>query len=418
MKTRINQIKRLLTVLLLITGMTPVALQSQVTKDYYSVKGVVKDKVSQKTLQYASVSIPGTKVGTITNSNGEFTIKIKNSTDASSIEVSHLGYATLNFPVSGENMQDVKILLTPKTNLLDEITIYSLDPQALVEKAISKIETNYSAEDNMLSGFYRETIRKRKSYINVSEAIVELYKAPYTEGLDRDNVQIYKGRKLISPKIQDTLLVRLLGGPNLSIYIDVVKNPDLMLNEKNVADYKYEITESVMIDDRPHYVVSFKPQVSLPYALYNGKMFIDKLSLAFSRIEFSLNMDDQNKATQAILKKKPINMRFKPEEVSFLVTYKLRDGISNLNYIRSEVRFKCDWRKRLFSTNYTVVSETVITGGKSGNAKRIPSKLAFSPNTSLSDKVSNFLDENFWEDYNIIEPDASLESAVNRLKKQ
>jgi hypothetical protein len=72
----------------------------------------------------------------------------------------------------------------------------------------------------------------------------------------------------------------------------------------------------------------------------------------------------------------------------------------------------------LFSTNYTVVSETVITGGKSGDAKRIPNKLAFNANQSLSDKVTNFLDENFWEDYNIIEPEASLESAVNRLKKQ
>ena len=218
--------------------------------------------------------------------------------------------------------------------------------------------------------------------------------------------------------MQDTLIVRLLGGPNLSLYIDVVKNPELMLTPENIPDYQYEIVESVMIDERPHYVVAFKPQVTLPYAIYSGKMYIDKESLAFSRVEFSLNMDDENKATQAILKRKPLSMRFKPEEVSFLVTYKLRDGISNLNYIRSEVRFKCDWRRRLFSTNYSVVSETVITGGVSGDAKRIPNKLAFNANQSLSDKVSNFLDENFWEDYNIIEPEASLESAVNRLKKQ
>jgi len=38
--------------------------------------------------------------------------------------------------------------------------------------------------------------------------------------------------------------------------------------------------------------------------------------------------------------------------------------------------------------------------------------------TSLSDSVDSFLDKDFWEDYNIIEPDESLESAVNRLKKE
>ncbi|MFW9624572.1 MAG: carboxypeptidase-like regulatory domain-containing protein, partial [Bacteroides graminisolvens] len=43
---------------------------------------------------------------------------------------------------------------------------------------------------------------------------------------------------------------------------------------------------------------------------------------------------------------------------------------------------------------------------------------AFHERNSLSDKVSNFYDENFWEDYNIIEPTESLENAVNKLKKK
>jgi len=52
------------------------------------------------------------------------------------------------------------------------------------------------------------------------------------------------------------------------------------------------------------------------------------------------------------------------------------------------------------------------------NATRIPQKLAFRDSKSLSDSVESFLDKDFWEDYNIIEPDESLESAVNRLKKE
>lgn len=112
-------------------------------------------------------------------------------------------------------------------------------------------------------------------------------------------------------------------------------------------------------------------------------------------------------------------MRFKPEEVSFLVTYKMRDGLSHLNYIRSEVKFKCDWKRRLFSTNYTVVSETVITGTKETQGKaKMPSKFAFRETHSLSDKVVSFFDKDFWEDYNIIEPEESLENAVDRLKKE
>lgn len=416
MKTKINKTIKVLLFLLLITGVTP--LWSQYNKDYYTVRGVVKDMQSKKILEYASISVVGTNVGTIANVNGEFAIKIKKSFNAKSIEVSHIGYSTYFLPVNGENIEDVTISLTLKPILLDEVTVYAIDPEALVEKAISKIKDNYSSDANLLSGFYRETIRKRRSYVNVSEAIVEIYKTPYNEGIGRDLIQIYKGRKLVSPKPDDTLLVKLLGGPNLSLYIDAVKNPDLLLNIEILPFYKFNMEGSVMIDERPHYVVSFTPQVILPYALYYGKLYIDKESSAFSRAEFSLSMDDRNKATQVILKKKPFSMRFNPEEVSFLVTYKLRDGISHLNYIRSEVRFKCDWKKRLLSSNYTIVSETVITDRKDEKATRIPNKLAFRDSQSLSDKVSSFSDIAFWEDYNIIEPDESLESAVNRLKRE
>jgi len=409
-----NQV--ILLISLLIVGVAPVSAQQ--LKDFYTVRGVVKDKQTNRTLEYATISVSGTNVGTIANTNGEFAIKIKRDLNAKSIEVSHIGYSTSKMEVNGSDIDNVVIALTPKPNLLDEVTVLAMDAQKLVERAIANIEKNYSSNSNMLTGFYRETIKKRRSYINVSEAVVEIYKTPYAEGLDKDLVQIYKGRKLISPKPDDTLMVKLLGGPNLSIYLDVVKNPDLMLNPETLSHYKFSMSESVTIEDRPHYVVSFKPQVILPYALHYGKLYIDRETLTFSRAEFSVSMDDRNKATQAILRKKPFSMRFRPEEISFLVNYKLRDGKSHLNYVRSEVRFKCDWKRRLFSTNYTIVSETVITGGRAETAARIPFRLAFKESQSLSDRVNNFFDKDFWEDYNIIEPEESLEYAVNRLKKE
>lgn len=409
-----NQV--ILLISLLIVGVAPVSAQQ--LKDFYTVRGVVKDKQTNRTLEYATISVSGTNVGTIANTNGEFSIKIKRDLNAKSIEVSHIGYSTSKMEVNGSDIDNVVIALAPKPNLLDEVTVLAMDAQKLVERAIANIEKNYSSNSNMLTGFYRETIKKRRSYINVSEAVVEIYKTPYAEGLDKDLVQIYKGRKLISPKPDDTLMVKLLGGPNLTIYLDVVKNPDLMLNPETLSHYKFSMSESVTIEDRPHYVVSFKPQVILPYALHYGKLYIDRETLTFSRAEFSVSMDDRNKATQAILRKKPFSMRFRPEEISFLVNYKLRDGKSHLNYVRSEVRFKCDWKRRLFSTNYTIVSETVITGGRAETAARIPFRLAFKESQSLSDRVNNFFDKDFWEDYNIIEPEESLEYAVNRLKKE
>ncbi|MBD8349846.1 MULTISPECIES: carboxypeptidase-like regulatory domain-containing protein [unclassified Dysgonomonas] len=417
MKTTGKQIAGFLIILFLALSVSSVSAQNE--SHYTSVSGVVKDKKSKKKLEYVNVSIPGTGIGTITNEDGEFLIKINDSINAKELEISHLGYFNYKFPIDKRGTPKAEIFLTANVNLLDEVIVESMDPLELVKRAIDRIGNNYCPETNLMTGFYRETIKKGRNYINISEAVIDIYKTPYDKGaVDDDRIQIEKGRKLLSQKSGDTLAVKLIGGPNLSVYLDIAKNKDLLLDKEALANYKFKMEESVMIDERPHFVVSFAPQVNLPYALYFGKLYIDKQSIAFTRAEFSLSMDDRNKATQAILKKKPFNLRFKPEEVSFMVTYKLRDGVSYLNYIRSEFRFKCDWKRKLFYTNYSIVSEMVVTSGKVGNVDNIPSKLAFKQSQSLSDNVSSFRDANFWEDYNIIEPSESLESAVTKLKKQ
>jgi hypothetical protein len=231
-------------------------------------------------------------------------------------------------------------------------------------------------------------------------------------------VQIFKGRQLLTTKVSDTLAVKLLGGPNLSIFADIVKNPDILFDEESLYNFTFKMKTSEFLDNRQQYVLSFEPAVILPYPLYYGTLYIDKETLAFTRAEFYLDMKDRNKATDAILRKKPAGLRFKPDEVLFIVSYKQRDGKSYLNYIRNEVQFKCDWKRRLFATNYTVISEMVVTESKEDSVGNIPRKESFNVNESLSDKVMNFYDDNFWGAYNIIEPTESLESAVNKLKKE
>lgn len=416
MKALCKQTMGFLFMMLWICGTMP--LMAQEESSYITVNGIVKDQQSKKLLEYVNISVPGTNIGTITNTDGEFSIKVQKSLNAKQVEISHIGYLNSMIPLNGNNISNFTALLTPNANVLDEVVIRGRDPRYIVEEAILKINYNYSPAGNLLTGFYRETAQKGRRYINISEAVVDIYKTPYTDkSVERDRVQIFKGRKLLSQKSSDTLVVKLLGGPNLSVYVDVVKNPEILLSPADLPYYSFRLEEGVMLNNRPHYVISFQPQAVLPYALYYGKLFIDKERESFTRAEFSLSMDDNNKATQAILKKKPFGLRFKPQEVSFLVTYKERGGVTYLSYIRNEVRFKCDWKRKLFSTNYTILSETVVTDGKAQNTT-IPYKESFKSNQSLSDKVTDFMDEDFWGAYNIIEPTESLETAVTKLKKQ
>jgi len=417
MKTRMKQIGITALLIVLFSGITNVFAQND--EKYFTISGVVKDKSSRKKLEYVNISVPGSNVSSITNEEGSFVLKIKDSIQAKEIEFSRIGYFSTRIPVAGIDLSDQTFYLTSNDKQLKEVVIESWEsPVDLVKEALRRIAQNYSNKPNLLTGFYRETVQKGKKFINISEAVINIYKSPYSETGAYDRVQIFKGRNLVTTKVSDTLAVKLLGGPNLSIYADIVKNPEILFDEESLYNFNFKTENAEFLDNRQQYVVSFTPAVTMPYPLCYGTLYIDKETLAFTRAQFFMDMRDRNKATEAILRKKPAGLRFKPDEVSFVVSYKQRDGKSYLNYIRNGVKFKCDWQRKLFATNYTVLSEMVVTESKEDLVSNIPRKESFNRNESLSDKVMSFYDDNFWGAYNIIEPTESLESAVDKLKKE
>ena len=423
MRTHNKQLMELALAVVLWLGVIPVWSQDGVPfadeNNYITVSGVVKDKQNRKTLEYVNVSVPGSSVGAVTNADGEFSLKIEDLEKVLALEISHIGYRNNRIHLDKEHMSDLKIYLTPHANMLNEIVIYANNPRFIVEEALRKVPANYSDKNNLLTGFYRETVQKGRRYINISEALIDVFKTPYNDRtVSRDRTEVLKGRRLLSQKLSDTLGVKLAGGPTLSIYLDVVKNQDALLEAETLHYYDFFMEEPVQIDNRLQFVISFRPRVVLPYALYYGKLYIDREKLSFTRAEFNLSMDNKAKAIQAILAKKPYGLRFKPQEVSFLITYKEVNGKTYLNYIRNNIRFKCDWKRKLFSTGYTVLSEMVVTDRDEKNVVPIPNRRAFSQSEAFYDRVDEYWNEDFWGSYNIIEPTESLENAVHKLKKQ
>lgn len=386
---------------------------------YLIVTGVVKDKQSKKPLENVNVSLFGSHIGTVTNADGLFTLKIRKEDTAPVLELSHIGYRNVRVSPEENRKSEIVVWMVPQASLLHEIVVFGNNPRAVVEEAIKKIPVNYSTKDDLLTGFYRETVQKGRRYISISEAVIDILKTSYEERTaDFDKVKIDKGRRLLSPKLSDTLAVKVVGGPNLSLYLDIVKNSEALLNRESLEHYDLWMEEPVMIDNRLQYVIGFRPGVILPYALFYGKLYVDREKLAFTRAEFSLDISNKIKAIQAILYKKPLGLRFKPQEVSFLITYNERDGKTYLNYIRNEMRFKCDWKRRLFSSGYTVLTEMVVTDRKEAGRSVIPGKAVFGSKQVFYDKVFEYWNPDFWGAYNILEPTESLEHAVEKLKKR
>jgi len=84
-----------------------------------TLKGIVVDSVTLNALPNVSVKLKGTAYGTITNVNGVFSIKVK---ETDSLVFSSIGYDRLELPVYfGEDVMFVR--LTQQVIMLREVTI-------------------------------------------------------------------------------------------------------------------------------------------------------------------------------------------------------------------------------------------------------------------------------------------------------
>lgn len=379
----------------------------------YSVEGKVVDARSRKPMASVHVSLPGRHHATVTNADGRFILK--SDSPIGEVEFSFVGYRTHR--LTAPKGVFLKVSMTREDAVLDEASIIYGNPMEIIRSAVDKIRDTYCTEPQLLECFYRETLQKRGRYTYVAEAVARLYKSRFDGFINRDAAAIEKSRVLVSQKRRDTLSVKTQGGPTLALSYDVVKNPDIIFNDTDIPLYIYEMKKPEYIGDRLQFVISFKPGALVDYPLFYGTAFIDRELLTFTRVELSMDMRNKSMVTRTLLVKKPFSLRFSPEEVSYVVSYSLRDGKTTLEYLRGTMKFSCDWKKRLFKTKYTAVNELVVTDVRD-EAVPIDRKDRFKTRDILGDKASEFLDPAFWEGYNIIAPSESLEHAIDKLKKQ
>jgi len=402
--------------ILLFLLVLPSAVRAQSDR-ILTVSGIVRDD-SQR-LPFVSVTIKGSTLGTITNEDGYFSLKIPATEKDITLVISHVGYYANELSVKAADAHELRIFLKPYPNMLDPALVVSMDPETLVREAIRHISRNYPVKPVSQRGFYRETIRKGNRFIGISEAVVDGYKTGYFKSTDFDRIEILKGRRLVSQKNADTLAVKMQGGPVLAMALDVVKNDGDLFFEEDLKLYDYSMETPTVIEQKPVFVVRMTPRENdKPYPLYNALVFIDKENLAIMRAEYSVDMSDRAKVDKAILLKKPKGLKFASQEVSFISSYRYVEGKAVQHYVRCGISFKCDWKTRLFSSAYNVVTEMVDTDIRFKDVETIPVSDAFKRFDTFYDKVEGFYDPDFWGDYNILEPSESLEHAVDRLKRK
>ncbi len=385
-----------------------------------TIKGKVIDAESRSPLVFATVAVKESNVAIVTNIDGEFTLKVGDLSTSKTIEVSFLGYKTKTIPLSElkDNGSKNVIALETAPIPIKEIVVKPLDPVGIVEKAISNIGKNYESVPNLMTAFYRETIRKNRTYVSIGEAVVEIFKSPYANDMRFDNSRIYKGRKSSDVQKMDTVLFKLQGGPISVLELDLAKNTETVLTKEAMQNYNYRLTGVIEIANKPHYVIEFIQKPSVENPLFMGSLYIEMESYAITEAEFGFNLSNKEAAQSIFIRKKPLGMKVTPEIATYRTKYREQGGKWHFAYSRAEVKFKVDWNKKLFNTYYTTMSEIAVTDRTDQEVIKFAGKDKIKYTDVFSDKVTDFTDKEFWGDYNVIEPDQSIESAIRRLARK
>lgn len=383
----------------------------------YLLRGRVIGGDTNQPLVNASIMVEEISVSSITNQDGYFSIHVPSSSRYAQLVIRHLGYQNKKIPIiTLIDSPNNHIVMSPSPIQLSEVLVVSGDGRNLVREALQRIPQNYPTDPNMMIAFYRESVKKGNNYISLVEAVLDVYKASY-RSYSNDQARIYIGRKATDISPRDTVLLKFQGGISDALLLDIAKNPEIVFGTEG-EEYSFHIEGLININNKPHYIITFKPNEGIEDILFRGTIYLDAATLAFGRMTFNMNVENRKDAAGIFIRRKPSRMRVEVTSAGYVVDYTEHDGKWYFNYSSTEVSFRVRWTNRffgLFSTSYTIRSEMAITDRYNDNVVKFPRNERIRSTDVIAEKVEHFLDPNFWGTYNVIEPDQEISHAIKRL---
>jgi hypothetical protein len=378
------------------------------------IKGYVFDNETKTILPFATIGIEEENIGTVTNTDGYFTLKIPASLSGTSLVVSHMGYMSQRIPVQLLHEQQVDFYMDRRIISIQEVIIRYIDPNAIVAKALEQRKVNNAVEPVYLTTFYREGVQKNQKYISYSEAVFKVFKSDYTLSEHSDQVKMLKSRKIQDDNPRDTVFLKLKAGVLSALQLDIVKCVPGFLDLTPPSEYNYTYSDMVSYNAKDAYVITFVQKEDLRKALYAGTIYIEKESFAILGADFEINKDYLDIAADELVLKKSRRLIVKLEKINYSVSYMPFNGRYYLQHARCDIHLKTRLRNRLTSDNFHTFLELATCSIDTNNVERFPRQEVMKPNVVFSDQPYSMPDD-FWGEFNVIVPEEKLTEALLKI---
>ncbi|GHM99104.1 hypothetical protein WSM22_05940 [Cytophagales bacterium WSM2-2] len=377
-----------------------------------TIEGKVINSKSKSPVAYANIGVAGSAIGTISNMEGAFTLKVPAFLAGKySIRISCMGFETTSIKNPESNLT---IELKESPTMLREVVVLSNDLSArgIVNLFLKNIKKNYYPKSFLYKTFYRHYCKDDTTYGRLIEAAVDLYKrkgmkAPQPRPGSRDEVKVTQLRRSfdntnIASTHMPIALYNVMGIDPVSYQSQSSNRFDFIINPWNVSHlkkdrkkFKFDIEGMTRYDDEDVYIISFKyrdttfSKSGLFSSTEAGKLYITTKNYALLRMEAVKyrSFDTIN-----------YSVSYKRINGKYFLAHSVKDG--NTFYPRDK-----------FHHNYHI--ELTTTDVQLKNFK------SFKGKEPVKEELLEIeYDSLFWKDYNILKATPLEENIVTHLEKK
>jgi hypothetical protein len=379
---------------------------ARITQKSIHIKGTVIDSLSREPLSMVNIGVKGKTIGTATNKDGQFSLFLPSGYEGETLVFSNLGFLRDSIFIPPRDTI-VTIKLAETSVHLPEVLIRFVQPEKIMQEVVRRKDENYPSETLILTAFFRETIQQDEQYVDVSEAVIEVYKPPYSSGLALERVRFVRGRKGEFAGNMDLIDFKLQGGPFLFSRVDIVRQGGFLPDQEGNSRYRYSFEGMDYEYGRNVFVIGFEPRNDTGELLYEGEIRVDEETFAVVGANFEMTNKTIRKSRDYLIRRDSRRYRTKPVFAGYQIYYRPWGNKWVLNSVRGEMSMKISDRKKNVRTHFDTVSEMLVTDLRAGDRKEFKWSESFKPDYILSDEIESY-DPEFWSHYNIISPDESI----------
>jgi hypothetical protein len=249
------------------------------------LRGRVLDADTHQPIPNAQVGIAGNRLGTSTNADGRFALRVPAAYQASQLEVALLGYRPLRRalpPLPGPELR-LELQISPAS--LGNVTV-TASAEGIIRAAVARIGRNYPVRPTQLTGFYRESDEEasRQRYDYLAEGLLRVQKAGYQHPRDQGAVQVLEARRVdLRPAQPGAALppINWIAGAFVPHRFDFVHTRAEFIDPAHFKDYTYRFSPQTTFQGRAVYVITFAPRPGARRANFAGEVYIDEQNYAF-----------------------------------------------------------------------------------------------------------------------------------------